>query len=472
MARDRGQRYNPRTLQRRLDALEDALEVRSPNPAEPPNRYTGKVFSGGHIGGSTGLYFLTHPVALQGAPQEGAGAGPTVTSNSAVPVAVIGSRVPAVGDYLNAIMADGGRWLAKSGGKPRRFPVFLSPEHCDPTYTWTGTGLPALTDWVAAIKDGSGNTVGIIPDNTNPTNPWGVPMLNDGTYSCVVTPGTILSQNGGINDYPRTLQLVYTTDPATGIRTIAITEPWLPRTRTYPLNFNVTNIAIYNHNPKTIRIIPPGGCISDPAGNATVSVTGGGTITSTSAGATTISVPDAATYTFTATRPARFNSSGATLNQACTMDLTGALAMSAASGYVCTSAFVLPLKSTLNLIDGAYGPAVLTYNAVTGLWEGTISATSTNCSCPGATFQIKYQYSPGVLSVSIGAGAGLTDGLRDCPGGDLSRVIPVHGNSISQTAPLAFQETFNLVDAGGHPISCNAYPDPGVGPPWTAQVTE
>jgi hypothetical protein len=60
-------------------------------------------------------YFACHPVEVDGDAAEGVAGTPVVDTSSTVFVDVIGTRVPAVGDYLECFFI-GGRWVAESGG--------------------------------------------------------------------------------------------------------------------------------------------------------------------------------------------------------------------------------------------------------------------------------------------------------------------------------------------------------------------
>jgi hypothetical protein len=75
----------------------------------------GQVFDGGSMPTSLDHYFLVHPVEIDGDPTEGGSGTPAVDAASAVPVDVIGTRVPSAGDYLKCFFI-GGRWVAESGG--------------------------------------------------------------------------------------------------------------------------------------------------------------------------------------------------------------------------------------------------------------------------------------------------------------------------------------------------------------------
>ncbi|MFO0892143.1 MAG: hypothetical protein U0790_23770 [Isosphaeraceae bacterium] len=80
-------------------------------------RLLGRVVSGGALPGQTDRVFLVNPARIDGV--EGEGAVPSIAADASrvVPVVVIGSRVPAVGEPLIAL-AVGGRWVAESGAAP------------------------------------------------------------------------------------------------------------------------------------------------------------------------------------------------------------------------------------------------------------------------------------------------------------------------------------------------------------------
>lgn len=73
-----------------------------------------QIFDGGAMPTSTPGYFVGHPVAVRGDECDGCEATYLVDSDTTVPVYVIGSRNPVVGDKLIAVSA-GGRWVAESG---------------------------------------------------------------------------------------------------------------------------------------------------------------------------------------------------------------------------------------------------------------------------------------------------------------------------------------------------------------------
>ncbi len=103
-----------RTERNRLKAITDqTARIIRPRPFATP-RYLGQVYNGGAMPSSTGKWFLTHPVAIDGAETEGASGTVTADTSTSVPVLVIGSTVPSVGDVLVAHHV-GGRWVAERG---------------------------------------------------------------------------------------------------------------------------------------------------------------------------------------------------------------------------------------------------------------------------------------------------------------------------------------------------------------------
>jgi hypothetical protein len=74
-----------------------------------------QVYDGGSMPSSNDHFYLTYPVELDGAETEGGAGTPVADTTQTIPVVVIGSLVPSVGDLLTAY-AVGGRWVAERYG--------------------------------------------------------------------------------------------------------------------------------------------------------------------------------------------------------------------------------------------------------------------------------------------------------------------------------------------------------------------
>jgi hypothetical protein len=79
-----------------------------------PARRLVQIYSGGAMGNAPDLFYLSHPVELDGSELEGGAGTPTADTTQTVPVVVLG-HAPSVGDILPAF-AVGGRWVAERGG--------------------------------------------------------------------------------------------------------------------------------------------------------------------------------------------------------------------------------------------------------------------------------------------------------------------------------------------------------------------
>src|SRR5438045_494673 len=86
-----------------------AARASSPAPRGTP-RFLGRVVNRGAIPNQTGRVYLVNPVHLDGVESEGATASISVDSSRTIPVLVIGTKPPAVGDLLIALSV-GGRWV-------------------------------------------------------------------------------------------------------------------------------------------------------------------------------------------------------------------------------------------------------------------------------------------------------------------------------------------------------------------------
>ena len=78
-------------------------------------RLVGRVIDGGAMPAQTERVFLVNPARIDGAEAEGQSGSIVAEAGRAVPVVVIGSRVPAAGDALIALSV-GGRWVFRYDG--------------------------------------------------------------------------------------------------------------------------------------------------------------------------------------------------------------------------------------------------------------------------------------------------------------------------------------------------------------------
>ncbi|APW59211.1 hypothetical protein [Paludisphaera borealis] len=124
------------------DPGRDRNRLRSPgrdaqNPRGTP-RFIGQVASGGAMPNSLDHVFLVHPVRIEGGESEGAASATLVDSGRTIPVVIVGTLLPNIGDFVVA-QSIGGRWVAELNGTP------ASPVACSPcavprrnlTVSWT-----------------------------------------------------------------------------------------------------------------------------------------------------------------------------------------------------------------------------------------------------------------------------------------------------------------------------------------------
>jgi hypothetical protein len=102
-----------RTLRDRQGAFDDALDRSVGEPPDGAARIAVSIFNGGAMGTSGGLYYLGHPVQLNGPEIEGGSFSPIIDTATTVVVDVLG-QAPSVGDILVATGV-GGRWVAEKG---------------------------------------------------------------------------------------------------------------------------------------------------------------------------------------------------------------------------------------------------------------------------------------------------------------------------------------------------------------------
>jgi hypothetical protein len=162
------------------------LREEAPSPAANPAaaaardsrgvpRLVGRVVNQGAMPSSTEHVFLVSPALLDGAEAEGAAVSISADVARTVPVVIIGSRVPAVGDALVAL-AIGGRWVAESG--PGQVPFACWP--CNiPRKSLT-------VSWVNAMLGNGSATL-----NYTPPGQWNTGCTHGLVYS-LSCPGSIL----------------------------------------------------------------------------------------------------------------------------------------------------------------------------------------------------------------------------------------------------------------------------------------
>lgn len=85
------------------------------NHTDSSQKYLGTVFNGGAMATTLPAWFLTYPTQVAGSELEGSAGTFTTDIVNVIPVLVIGSTVPTVGDVLPARNI-GGFWIAERGG--------------------------------------------------------------------------------------------------------------------------------------------------------------------------------------------------------------------------------------------------------------------------------------------------------------------------------------------------------------------
>lgn len=146
----------PRDPVRQLRLRADELRPPDRREGGGAERFLGRIVDGGAKPTEPGRVYLMEPVRLDGAEAEGAGATVAADASRRVPVVVIGSRAPDVGDLLTAFSV-GGRWVAE---RPRR-PDVVACGGCDVprrdlVISWANTlSGPGMTTLVYDDADGS-----------------------------------------------------------------------------------------------------------------------------------------------------------------------------------------------------------------------------------------------------------------------------------------------------------------------------
>jgi hypothetical protein len=174
-------RRETRIMRDRMAAHQDRLDAAAnPAGAFTSARQLVQVYNGGSMPNAVPRVFLTHPVILTGSETEGSSGGFSVDTSTTVPVVVIGSTVPSIGDYLTAY-AVGDRWVAERGSGSGF--GFLSCSPC-------GIPLTDLTLSWTNISTGNGSTTLFYPGGVGPWTSSGCPD-NGLEFSLACTTGTI-----------------------------------------------------------------------------------------------------------------------------------------------------------------------------------------------------------------------------------------------------------------------------------------
>jgi hypothetical protein len=115
--RDDDSARETRILRDRHAALSRAVDRQSSTSGQAfaSARMALSIYDGGNMPTSAGHFFLGHPVTFTANECEACSDGGTVDTNTSVPVLVLGTTAPSVGDILTAY-AVGGRWVAERGG--------------------------------------------------------------------------------------------------------------------------------------------------------------------------------------------------------------------------------------------------------------------------------------------------------------------------------------------------------------------
>ena len=103
-----------RQLRARHQDLADLADRIGQRPGGGTARRLVQVYNGGSMGSSPDLFYLTHPVELDGSETEGGSYTPTEDTDQTIAVDVLW-HAPSAGDLLTAY-AVGGRWVAERGG--------------------------------------------------------------------------------------------------------------------------------------------------------------------------------------------------------------------------------------------------------------------------------------------------------------------------------------------------------------------
>mgnify|MGYP001066916753 FL=1 len=130
-----------------------ALDVSS---AAATPRFVGRVVDGGSMPSTTDRVFLVNPAILGGAETEGGAATIAVDASRTIPVVVVGSTPPKVGDLLIAF-AVAGRWVARLGAAA-------------PSITCGSCSIPRR-DLTLSLFDGATGTLSV-PMTFNGVDAW------------------------------------------------------------------------------------------------------------------------------------------------------------------------------------------------------------------------------------------------------------------------------------------------------------
>jgi hypothetical protein len=162
----------------RSEAERRAANLRRNHP-DSTQKYLGTVYNGGLMPSSVPAWFLTYPTQVTGPETEGsAGTFLTDTSNP-VPVLVIGTTAPSVGDVLPARNI-GGIWVAERGGGGGGGTVACSPCNIPAqnlTLSWTN------------VLSGNGSTTLIY--SAGPPASWASGCSNSLLYKLLCTGGNV-----------------------------------------------------------------------------------------------------------------------------------------------------------------------------------------------------------------------------------------------------------------------------------------
>jgi hypothetical protein len=141
-----------RVLRDRYAALSRALDNTSGAALmRAMGRFAGSIYNGGMMPATGGKIFLTNPVRFTGTEGEGNSQTQTIDTSTSIPVYVIGTTAPNVGDVLDCYSV-GGRWVAERGAGSGGGGITCNPcaiPATDLTISWTnligGPGSTTLT---------------------------------------------------------------------------------------------------------------------------------------------------------------------------------------------------------------------------------------------------------------------------------------------------------------------------------------
>lgn len=214
----------------------------------------------------------------------------------------------------------------------------------------------------------------------------------------------------------------------------------------------------------TIQVL---GCSGMPLPGVVVSLSGVmGTVTTDASGNAVFNVA-AGTYDVSVSGAIRFDDTTfAAQTLACGATTIVRMFPYVSAGYVCAIVgCVYPLKKVLNFTSSAFGSTTITWNPVSGLYEGTIPGyTGAGCLCAASTQDIGITFSPLFGEIRQSWVVFLAGGLNSCPGGFSSYTLSVTLTTL--ICPPAFLWTGSFTSKP----DCNSFDPPTYY--WGINVTD